>query len=138
MPILGFRVKAIQMSEMRKPEEYPASNALLNELHIRLDSTPSSERTVQQYGVMIDQVVNYGDVLRAYINCREPASGRSRPKRRFSFKCDPHDTSCVYFLHPETKQYHRISCRNIAHPAPSGRFGRHSPCSKLAAERPIG
>lgn len=126
MPILGFPVKAVQMSQMKKPAEYSASNTLLDELHTRLDFTPIRERTVQQYGVIIDNVVYYDDLLRPYINCREPDSGRNRPKRRFSFKCDPRDTNCIYFLHPETNQYHRISYHNTTHPAISIRRVRQA------------
>ncbi len=90
---------------------------LYDELQIRLDFMPGYERTVQEYGVVIDHVYYYADVLRPYINSLEPGYGKNRAKRQFIFKRDPRDISYIYFLDPETKQYHRISYRNTGHPA---------------------
>lgn len=90
---------------------------LYDELQIRLDFMPGEERTVQEYGVLIDHVYYFADVLKPYVNSLAPGFGKSRAKRKFLFKRDPRDISYIYFLDPETKQYHRIPYRNTAHPA---------------------
>ena len=90
---------------------------LYDELQVRLDFMPSEERTVQEYGVLIDHVHYYADVLKPYINSLEPGAGKSRIKRKFVFKRDPRDISCLYFLDPQTRLYHRIPYRDTSHPA---------------------
>jgi putative transposase len=90
---------------------------LYDELQIRLDFMPGHERTVQEYGVVIDHVFYYADVLKHYINSLEPGFGKNRSKRQFIFKRDPRDISCIYFLDPNTNQYHRIPYRNTEYPA---------------------
>ncbi len=88
-----------------------------NEAQVRLDFMPIEERTVQDYGIMIDHIHYYDDVLRKFINSVDLASGKARVKRKFTFRRDPRDISCVYFLDPDTKQYHRIPYRNTSHPS---------------------
>jgi putative transposase len=90
---------------------------LCHEIQVRLDFMPGEERTIQQYGVVIDHVHYYADVLRPYINSLEPGSGKSRLKRKFLFKRDPRDISCLYFLEPETREYHRVPYRDTSRPA---------------------
>jgi putative transposase len=90
---------------------------IYDELQVRLDFMPSEERTVQEYGVLIDHVHYYADVLKPYINTLEDGAGKSRLKRKFTFKRDPRDISCLYFLEPATRVYHRIPYRDTSHPA---------------------
>lgn len=90
---------------------------LYDEVQVQLDFMPSEERTVQEYGVVIDHVYYYADVLKPYIHRLEAGSGKRRLKQKFIFKRDPRDISCLYFLEPETKVYHRIPYRNTSHPA---------------------
>jgi putative transposase len=90
---------------------------LCDDLQVRLDFMPGEDRTIQQYGVVIDHVHYYADVLRPYVNSLEPGSGKSRLKRKFLFKRDPRDISCLYFLEPETRTYHPIPYRDTSRPA---------------------
>ncbi|MGI4737224.1 MAG: helix-turn-helix domain-containing protein [Janthinobacterium lividum] len=91
---------------------------LTDELQVRVDFMPAEERTIQEYGVVIDHLHYYADVLRPYVNSLDPESTGKRPqKRKFLFKRDPRDISFLYFLDPATQQYHRIPYRNTAHPA---------------------
>ncbi|OGX91500.1 Mu transposase C-terminal domain-containing protein [Hymenobacter coccineus] len=90
---------------------------LYDELQVWLDFMPGEERTVQEYGVLIDHVFYYADVLEPYINSLEAGSGKRRLKQKFTFKRDPRDISCLYFLEPGTKVYHRIPYRDTSHPA---------------------
>ena len=89
---------------------------LYDEQQVYLDFMPAEERTIQEYGVVIDHVHYYADVLKPYINSVEVVAGKQRVKRKFLFKRDPRDISCLYFLDPATQQYHRIPYRNTAYP----------------------
>ena len=82
-------------------DERPGSglpNRLIDEDRLRLDFMPYVERTVQQYGVVIDEVHYYGNVLRRFVNATDPE--RPKSKRKFIFKRDPRDISVVYFYDP--------------------------------------
>ncbi len=81
-----------------------------DEEKIRIDFMPFEERTVQDYGVLIDGVTYYSDVLRPWINSME--SGGSKNKRTFLFRRDPRDISVLYFFDPEVKTYFSIPYRN--------------------------
>lgn len=85
-----------------------------DEDRIRLDLTPCIERTVQSYGVRIDEINYYSDVLRPYIE----VSGRGR-RRMFVFRRDPSDISQIYFWDPEVQQYCAIPYRDMRRPAMS-------------------
>lgn len=89
-------------------------NRMLDEDRLRLDFMPYVERTVQQYGVVIDDVHYYSDVLRRFINAANP--DRPKSKRKFVFKRDPRDISVIYFYDPELKQYYEIPYRDTSHP----------------------
>jgi len=88
-----------------------------NELKVRLDFMPFVERSVQRYGVSIDSIAYYGDVLRKWIHAYDDPTARYKTKRMFTFKRDPRDISSVYFFDPELQSYFRIPYRNTAHPA---------------------
>ena len=89
-------------------------NRMLDEDRLRLDFMPYVERTVQQYGVVIDDVHYYSDVLRRFINATDP--DRPKSKRKFIFKRDPRDISVIYFYDPELKLYYEIPYRDTSHP----------------------
>lgn len=88
---------------------------IADEDHLRLDFMPYIERTVQQYGVVIDEIHYYSDVLRRWINA--PDMDNPRLKRRFIFKRDPRDISQLYFYDPEVKQYSVVPYRDTSRPA---------------------
>jgi putative transposase len=90
---------------------------LYDEVQIRLDFMPFLERTIQPYGVLIDHIHYYADVLRPYINSFEEGSGKESIKRLFTFRRDPRDISRIYFLEPETSIYYAIPYRDTSHPA---------------------
>jgi putative transposase len=91
--------------------ERSANAAPLDEERIRLDFMPFVERTVQPYGVVIDGIHYYHDVLRRFIGSME-----QRRKRTFIFRRDPRDISTIYFWDPELQHYSPITYRNTAHP----------------------
>jgi putative transposase len=81
-----------------------------NEERLHIDFMPIEERTIQNYGVAIDNVRYYDDVLRPYI--RQSRGG----SRLFTFRRDPRDISVIYFWDPDLAQYSPIPYRNITHP----------------------
>ncbi|MGA4554907.1 Mu transposase C-terminal domain-containing protein [Methylorubrum aminovorans] len=84
---------------------------------LRLDFTPAEERTIQEYGVALDHVQYYDEVLRRWINARDP----DQPKlaRKFLFRRDPRDISRIWFFDPEIQRYYPIPYRNVSRPAVS-------------------
>jgi putative transposase len=87
---------------------------ITDEDRLRLDFMPYIERTIQGYGVVIDEIHYYHDVLRRYINAMDP--NNPKLKRQFIFKRDPRNISVLYFFDPEIKQYYAIPYRDTSHP----------------------
>lgn len=86
---------------------------ITDEERVRLDFTPYVERTVQDYGVVIDDVHYYHDVLRRWIGSTDPKTKR---KRKFLFRRDPRDISRIWFHDPEVGGYFEIPYRDTSHP----------------------
>lgn len=82
---------------------------------LRLDFMPFVERTVQDYGVVIDEVHYYHDVLRRWIGAKDQKLPKH--KRKFLFRCNPRDISTVWFYDPELHTYFAIPYRNTSHAA---------------------
>jgi len=81
---------------------------------LRLDFMPFVERTIQEYGVLIDNIRYYSDVLRMWIHARDTSN--IKLKRKFIFARDPRDISVVYFLDPNTRTYAPVPYRDSSHP----------------------
>lgn len=84
-----------------------------DEDRLKLDLMPAEERTIQEYGTVIDYIHYYSGVLNKYINETEKNSNR---KRKFIFKRDPRNISRIYFFDPELKEYFRIPYRDTSQP----------------------
>lgn len=105
------------VSPLHKYQSSSAENAgwKVDERRLRLDFMPYLERTVQPYGILIDQIAYYSDVLNRWVNAADPEDPAH--KRRFTVRRDPRDVSTVYFYDPEAKEYFRIPYRDTSHPA---------------------
>ena len=90
-------------------------NRIMDEHRLRLDFMPYEERTIQPYGVVMDEVFYYSDVLRPWINAMDPNAPKY--KRKFLFRRDPRDISVLWFYDPEVKDYYAIPYRNTSRPA---------------------
>ncbi len=88
---------------------------ITDEERLRLDFMPFVSRTVQPYGVVVDGIHYYSDVLRRHVNARDPRDP-SR-KRTFTFKRDPRDISRLYFYDPDLEQYSAVAYRDATRPA---------------------
>lgn len=110
-PIDRYR-KGLLGGDGRLPRGLPARR--LDEEKVRIDFMPYIERTVQSYGVVIDEVYYFADVLRSWVNAMDP----EHPKlhRLFKFRRDPRDISRLYFFDPSTKRYFAIPYRNASLP----------------------
>lgn len=85
-----------------------------DEQRLRLDFLPYKERTIQNYGVVIDEIHYYHDVLRAWINAPDPV--HPRHKRKFLFRFDPRDLSVIWFWDPVLNAHFPIPYRDTSHP----------------------
>ena len=88
---------------------------ILDEDRLKLDFMPFEKRTVQDYGVVIDTVHYWHDVLRRWINAADPL--KPKAKREFLFRRDPRDISSIWFFDPEVQTYYPIPYRDTSHPA---------------------
>lgn len=82
---------------------------------LRIDFLPYVERTVQDYGIRIDDIYYTSDVLRVWVNAT--VEGRSKLKRKFICRRDPRDISVIWFFDPQLKNYFPIPYRNSSHPS---------------------
>lgn len=87
---------------------------IVDEERLRLDFMPLVERTVQDYGVMIDWITYSHAVLRSWVGARDPKDN-SR-KRLLVFRRDPRDISVVWFYDPELQTYFPIPYRDTSRP----------------------
>lgn len=87
---------------------------IADEFKLRIDFMPFVERTIQEYGVLIDNIHYYADVLRPWIHARDPENAKL--KRKFIFARDPRDIGEVYFFDPDAKTYYPIPYRDISRP----------------------
>jgi putative transposase len=89
-------------------------SVIADEKRLYYDLLPAVERTVQQHGVVIDNVRYYESVLRRWIKAVDPVT---KKPRKFVFKRDLRDISMIYFYDPEIRDYFPIPYRSMGHPA---------------------
>lgn len=86
-----------------------------DERKLRLDFMPYIERSVQPYGIVIDGIHYYSDVLRSWIAAKDPSNPKK--KRKFIIRRDPRDISTVYFYDPTLREYFDVPYRNTTRPS---------------------
>ena len=86
-----------------------------DEDRLKFDFMPYELRSVLDYGVVIDKVHYYHDVLRPWINA--PDENEPKRKRKFIFRRDPRDISQIWFYDPELHSHFAIPYRDTSHPA---------------------
>ena len=79
-----------------------------------LDFMPFEERTIQEYGVVIDHIFFWEDALRPWIHARDPKDSK-RP-RKFTFRINPRDMREIYFRDPSSNTYVAIPYRHRTRP----------------------
>jgi putative transposase len=107
---------ALSTSPLQKYESAAAAQKerdwKMDEFRLRMDFMPYVERSVKPYGLVVDQVTYYADVLRPWINVVDP----KYKGHKFIVRRDPRDISIVYFYDPELNRHFPIPYRNTAHP----------------------
>lgn len=96
---LGHVGKGKLRQHVRMPED--EQTFLINFL-------PTIPRTVQRYGVRIDNITYYSDILSQLLEDGD--------KRQFEIRRDPRDISKVYLWHPDDRQYYVLPYRDISQP----------------------
>lgn len=86
----------------------------LDEEKLRIDFMPFEERTIQDYGVVIDDVHYFADVLRPWVNATDQDNPRA--KRLFRFRRDPRDISRLFFFDLIAQRYFPIPYRDLSLP----------------------
>lgn len=84
---------------------------------LRLDFMPYETRTIQRYGIALEGVHYYHDVLNRWV--REKNPDKLDETRKFTVRYDPRDMSQVFFFDPEVNKYYPIPYRNLSHPVAS-------------------
>lgn len=110
-PIDRYR-KGLLGGDGKLPRGLPARR--LDEEKVRIDFMPFIERTVQSYGVVIDKLHYFADVLRPWVDAPDPE--RPKSSKLFKFRRDPHDISRLYFFDPTAKRYYVIPYRDSSLP----------------------
>lgn len=100
-----------------------------DEESFRLSLLPSVERSIQQFGVTIEKIHYYHDVLRRWIK----AKNSDKSVRKFIFKIDPRDISTIWFYDPDIRDYFPIPYRNVSYP-PISRWELRMIKQKLAEQ----
>jgi putative transposase len=89
----------------------------LEQRRLQLDLMPFTLRTIQRYGVEIDNIFYYSDVLGRWINAPNP--DHPQLKRKFMFRLFRRDISSIWFFDPDIKDYFEIPTRDSTFPAMS-------------------
>ncbi len=75
---------------------------------------PYEERTVQSYGIALDEIQYYSHVLNRWIHAEDPDNPKL--KRKFIVRRNPRDISFLYFYDPELNEYFEIPYRDSSRP----------------------
>ena len=107
---------ALGMSPLRRFEQASGKphRPIPDQDRLRLDFLPCAERSVQRYGISLDGIHYYSDVLRRWIGDTSRDNGAR--KRRFIVRRDPRDISVVFFFDPELNCYFEIPYRDTSRP----------------------
>lgn len=86
-----------------------------DEQFLYVNLLPKDERSIQKYGIQLDKIYYYGEVLNAWIDSYEIIRGH-KIKRKFIIRRDPRDISNIWFFDPNIKRYYLIPYRNTRLP----------------------
>lgn len=85
---------------------------------LQINLLPKFERTIQKYGIQIDTIYYYSEVLNVWIESFEMMRGK-KVKKKFIVRRDPRDISKIWFYNPDAKKYYLIPYRNSRLPKTS-------------------
>ncbi len=82
-----------------------------DEQFLLVNLLPKEERTIQKYGIQIENIYYYSEVLNTWIDSYDMVRGR-KVKKKFVVRRDPRDISHIWFFDPNIKKYYMIPYRN--------------------------
>lgn len=88
---------------------------VLDENRLHMDFLPVIYRSVQRYGLEIDNIRYFSTAITKWI--REKNPDKHAKDGKFVIKRDPRDVSKVYFLDPEINEYLEVPCINRGAPS---------------------
>jgi putative transposase len=88
----------------------------MNAERIMIDFLPFVHRTIQPYGLQIDEIQYYSEALNHWINSVDKETGQPR---KFVFRRDPRNIDSVHFFDPDLNDYVKIPTRELSLPAVS-------------------
>lgn len=111
-PLLKYKEGLLGSDEV---EGIGVPERISDEKKLYIDFLPTFERTIQDYGIVLDHVYYYSDVLRKYINAveRPYLNAVKQVKKAFVFRRDPRSIRKIYFYDPNIKQYFEIPYRDM-------------------------
>ncbi|QFT34859.1 MULTISPECIES: Mu transposase C-terminal domain-containing protein [unclassified Vibrio] len=114
----------LMMSPLAKLEEGVFGNAKIpgiglpravsDESKLLIDFMPLYSRTVQRYGIKVDDINYFSHSIVPWINETDPDN--PKVKRKFIVRRDPRDISQIYFFDPIESNYISVPYQNISHP----------------------
>ncbi len=105
------------LNDVQGSDERPGTGlrvAQVDPYRLRLDFMPFFTRAMHDYGVQFELHQYYHDVLKHWINAKDPENPQLN--RQFLFRYDPRDMSRVYFFDPDLKEYFVIPTRDTSFP----------------------
>ncbi len=86
-----------------------------DEQFLYVNLLPKEERTIQKYGIQIENIYYYSEVLNAWIDSYDIIRGH-KVKKKFITRRDPRDISNIWFFDENVKRYYVIPYRNTRLP----------------------
>jgi putative transposase len=87
---------------------------IADEYKLKLDFMPFELRTVQEYGILLNDIFYYHDSLKRWIHSTDPEDRKS--KLKFVCRYDPRDLSKIFFYEPDNEQYIEVPYSDITKP----------------------
>lgn len=100
-------------TESQPPKGFAPRIENIDEFKINL--LPKEERTVQRWGIQVDNIYYYSEVLNNYIDAVEEHRGK-KYKKKFIIRRDYRDISFIWFYNPIVRTYYKIPYRNTSLP----------------------
>lgn len=86
-----------------------------DEQFLYVNLLPKEERTIQKYGIQVENIYYYSEVLNAWIDSYDIIRGH-KVKKKFITRRDPRDISNIWFFDENVKRYYVIPYRNTRLP----------------------
>ena len=83
-----------------------------DERRLRITMLPLETRSVQRYGIRIENITYYDRVLSKWVNSYEE-EGSHKHRKKFIVRRDPNNISLIFFYDPDSNKYFEIPAMEI-------------------------